>query len=50
VSYFRRQLEPLRSALASVDMRLSDVGMQEKVIVLQTKVEAAETTSKNGKS
>ncbi len=50
LSYFRRQLEPLRSALTSVDMRLSDVGMQEKVIVLQTRLEAAETTSKNGKT
>jgi len=50
VSYFRRQLEPLRSALATVDMRLSDIGLQEKVIVLQTKVEAAETTSKNIKT
>jgi hypothetical protein len=50
VSYFRRQLEPLRSALASVDVRLSEVGMQEKVIVLQTKVEAAEATSKNVKT
>jgi len=50
VSYFRRQLEPLRSALATVDMRLSEGAMQEKVVVLQTKVAAAETTSKNGKA
>jgi hypothetical protein len=50
VSYFRRQLEPLRSAMATVDMRLSEGGMQEKIIVLQTKVAAAETTSKNGKT
>jgi len=50
VNYFRRQLEPLRSAFASVDMRLSDLGMQEKVVVLQTKIEAVEATSKNVKA
>ncbi len=50
VSYFRRQLEPLRSALASVNMRLSAADMQEKLIVLQSKVEAAETNSKNAKT
>jgi hypothetical protein len=50
VSYFRRQLEPLRSAFGSLDMRLSEVGIQERVVVLQTKVETAETTSKDGKT
>lgn len=46
VSYFLRQLEPLRSALVSVNTRLSDLGTQEKVIVLQTKIDAAEAPSK----
>lgn len=50
VSYFRRQLEPLRSALVSVNMRLSEADTQQRFVVLQTKIEAAETTSKSVKS
>ena len=46
VSYFRRQLEPLRSALVSVNMRLSEEDMQQRLNVLEIKVEAAETASK----
>lgn len=50
VSYFRRQLEPLRSVLASVNVRLSEDEMQRRIIVLQTKVDAAETATKDLKN
>lgn len=44
VSYFRRQLEPLRSALTLVNARLYEEEMQAKFVILQTKVESTETT------
>jgi hypothetical protein len=50
VSYFRRQLEPLRSTLASVNMRLSEEELQQRIIVLQKKVDAAESATKNAKN
>ncbi len=50
VSYFRRQLEPLRSALASVSMRLSEQDVQQRIIILETKVNSAEAAAKNEKS
>jgi hypothetical protein len=46
VSYFRRQLEPLRSAFVSMNMRLSEDGLQDKLIILQTKVQTADQEQK----
>lgn len=50
VSYFRKQLEPLHSALASVNVRLAQEGVQERIIILQTKIDAAASEVKTEKS
>jgi len=49
VSYFRKQLEPLRTALTSANMRLYEDETQKQFIVLQAKVGSTETNPLNEK-